>query len=262
MKRPLARGTMAAVLVTALGLSGAPVSAVAQEGAVDLELVLAVDASGSIDEDEASLQRRGWAEAITHPRVLGAVRSGGHGAIAVMYLEWAAIGCENVAVKWSRISDAVSAQKFAAAILKAPRLDCWGGNAIGDAVAFATKSLLANGFEAERKVIDVSGDGPNTLGQPVELARESALALGITINGLVIMDPGRFFYGPGGMPLDEYYRSAITGGPGSFVLVAKSRTNFRQAALAKLVREIAGQEPIGRRALAGRLVPLARDAWR
>ncbi len=226
---------LAAPLDPAIGQSDGPA------GPVDLELVLAVDASGSIDEDEFRLQRQGWAEAITHPRVLGAIRSGGHGAIAVMYLEWAAIGCENVAVKWARISDPVSAQKFANAINKAKRLDCWGGNAIGDAVSFSTKSILTNRFDAKRKVIDVSGDGPNTLGSPVELARERAVALGITINGLVIMDPGRFFYAPGGGTLEDYYRNAIAGGTGSFVMVAKGRRNFRQAALAKLVREIAAR---------------------
>ncbi|MCH8918294.1 MAG: DUF1194 domain-containing protein [Proteobacteria bacterium] len=221
--------------------------ALGQEGPVDLELVLAVDASGSIDEDEARLQRAGWADAITNPRVLGAIRSGGHGAIAVMFLEWAAIGCESVAVKWTRISDAVSAQKFAQGITKASRLDCWGGNAIGDAVAFATASILTNRFQAKRLVIDVSGDGPNTLGQPILLARQRALAAGISINGLVIMDPDRFFNAPGGGSLDDYYRSHIAGGAGSFVMVAKSRRAFRQAVLAKLVREIAeGGGPPGR----------------
>ena len=214
--------------------------AIGQEGPVDLELVLAVDASGSIDADEARLQRAGWADAITNPRVLGAIRSGGHGAVAVMFLEWAAIGCENVAVDWTRISDAVSAQKFAKGIMKAGRLDCWGGNAIGDAVAFATVSILTNRFQAKRLVIDVSGDGPNTMGQPILLARERALASGIAINGLVIMDPDRFFNAPGGGTLDDYYRGHVAGGAGSFVMVAKSRRNFRQAVLAKLVREIAG----------------------
>lgn len=215
--------------------------AAAQEGPVDLELVLAVDASGSINEDEARLQRAGWADAIANPKVLGAIRSGRHGAIAVMFLEWAAIGCENVAVGWTRISDAASAQKFSQGIMKAARLDCWGGNAIGDAVAFSTKSILTNRFEAKRKVIDVSGDGPNTMGQPILLARERALAAGITVNGLVIVDPDRFFNAPGGGTLDEYYRARIAGGPGSFVMVAKSGRNFRQAALAKLVREIASR---------------------
>ncbi len=243
MGRKITQKNLAWVLVIALWILPAAGPgdgrASGQEKPVDLELVLAVDASGSIDEDEARLQRAGWADAITSPRVLGAIRSGGHGAIAVMFLEWAAIGCENVAVRWTRISDAVSAQKFANGIMGASRMDCWGGNAIGDAVDFATKSILANRFQAKRQVIDVSGDGPNTLGQPILLARERALTLGITINGLVIMDPERFFNAPGGGTLDDYYRTRITGGPGSFVMVAKSGRNFRQAVLAKLVREIA-----------------------
>lgn len=230
-----------AVFAIGLVLAAQPLAARAQDRAVDLELVLAVDASGSIDEEEARLQRAGWAEAITHPRVLGAIRSGQHGAIAVMFLEWAAVGCETVAVKWTRISDAPSALGFAEGIRRAPRLDCWGGNAIGDAVDFSTRSILTNRFLGARRVIDVSGDGPNTMGGPVLLARERALAAGITINGLVIMDPERFFNAPGGGTLEDYYRNAVTGGPGSFVMVAKRRGNFRQAALAKLVREIAGR---------------------
>lgn len=253
MKRPIDRIAATMVLLTTVHLAATPGPARGQKGPVDLELVLAVDASGSIDEAETRRQRTGWANAFTHPRVLGAIRSGRHGAIAVMFLEWAATGCETVAVDWSRISDAPSAQRFANGILEAPRLDCWGGNAIGDAVAFATKSILENRFDAPRLVIDVSGDGPNNLGQPILLARERALSAGITINGLAIMDPGRHYSGPGGMPLDEYYRTAITGGPGSFVLVAESRANFREAALAKLVREIAGVHPPPSRAAARRV---------
>ncbi len=235
-----AKGTT--FLLAWLLVAGVPGTARGQVAPVDVELVLAVDASGSIDEEEAKLQRDGWADAFTNPRVLGAIRSGRHGAIAVMFLEWAAIGCETVAVNWSRITDAVSAQKFAQGIRRAPRLDCWGGNAIGDAIDFATLSILKNQFRGTRMVIDVSGDGPNTMGQPILLARERALAAGMTINGLVIMDPERFFDAPGGLTLEEYYRDAITGGPGSFVMVAKKRGNFRQATLAKLVREIASRQ--------------------
>ena len=243
---------LACLLATTL-----PGTAIGQETPVDLELVLAVDASGSIDEDEARLQRAGWADAFTNPRVLGAIRSGRHGAIAVMFLEWAAIGCETIAVNWTRISDAVSALKFAAGIRRAPRLDCWGGNAIGDAVDFATENILKNRFRGTRMVIDVSGDGPNTMGQPILLARERALAAGMTINGLVLVDPDRFFSAPGGLNLDEYYRTAVTGGPGSFVLVAKKRGNFRQAVLAKLVREIASR-PTPRGEVENRLAAASR----
>jgi hypothetical protein len=236
------RAWLAVGLLTAMAVAGFGRAAAQDAQAVDLELVLAVDSSGSIDADELRLQRGGWADAITHPRVLGAIGSGRHGAIAVMFLEWAAVGCETVAVDWMRISDAASAQRFANAVRDAPKLDCWGGNAIGDAVSFAARALHVNDIRGDRLVIDVSGDGPNTLGRPVELAREQAVASGITINGLAILT-GRAFGGPGGMPLDEYYRLAVIGGPGAFVLAVDKDTTFRQAVLAKLVREIAGHRP-------------------
>lgn len=228
---------LAAALVLGVAMAGsAPKEGEAQDGsAVDLELVLAVDSSGSIDDDEAQLQRGGWAGAFTHPRVLGAIRSGTRGAIAVTFLEWAATGCQTLSVGWTRISDAVSAQAFANAIIDAPRVVCPGGNAIGDAVAMATQELHTNAYRGERLVIDVSGDGPNTLGRPVEPARGAAVAAGITINALALLRR-QAFYGP----IDEYYRRSVIGGPGAFVLAADKETEFRQAVLAKLVREIAG----------------------
>jgi hypothetical protein len=210
---------------------------------VDLELVLAVDSSGSIDEDEAQLQRGGWAGAITHPRVVGAIRSGRHGAVAVMFLEWAAPGCETISVPWTRLTDAASAQAFANAIIGAPRVHCPGGNAIGDAVAFAAQEIHGNAFRGERRVIDVSGDGPNTRGRPIEPIRDAVVASGVTINGLALLRRRAFF-----APLDEYFRQSLIGGPGAFVIAADKETEFRQAVLAKLVREIAGIETDGRAA--------------
>lgn len=216
----------------------------AQDSAtVDLELVLAVDSSGSIDEDEAQLQRGGWAGAITHPRVLGAIRSGRHGAVAVMFLEWAAPGCETISVPWTRLTDAASAQAFANAIMAAPRVHCPGGNAIGDAVVFAAQEIHGNAFRGERRVIDVSGDGPNTRGRPIEPIRDAVVASGVTINGLALLRRRAFF-----APLDEYFRQSLIGGPGAFVISADKETEFRQAVLAKLVREIAGIETDGRAA--------------
>lgn len=228
---------LAAALALGIFLAGStPKEGTAQDGsAVDLELVLAVDSSGSIDEDEAQLQRGGWAGAFTHPRILGAIRSGTRGAIAVTFLEWAATGCQRLSVGWTRISDAATAQAFANAIMDAPRVVCPGGNAIGEAVAMATREIHTNAFRGERLVIDVSGDGPNTLGRPVEPARDAAVASGITINALALLRR-QAFYGP----IDEYYRQSVIGGPGAFVLAADKETEFRQAVLAKLVREIAG----------------------
>lgn len=244
------RGIHSSRLFRALALAsllalGPPAGAGANTVAVDLELVLAVDSSGSIDDAEAALQRGGWASAIAHPRVVGAIGSGRHGAIAVMFLEWASVGCETVSVDWTRVSDAASAQAFADAVMKAPRVYCPGGNAIGDAITFATQQILGNRFRGERRVIDVSGDGPNTRGSPVEVARDVAVASGVTINGLALLRRRAMF-----APLDEYYRLSVIGGPGAFVISADKETEFRQAVLAKLVREIAGHDSDSRAAAA------------
>jgi hypothetical protein len=206
---------------------------------VDLELVLAVDASGSIDEDEMRLQRQGYASAFITDRIIKAVRSGYHGAIAVMYLEWAAVGCERILVNWTRLSDMASAQTFADAIISAPAsIPCPGGNAIGDAIAFSAANMASNEWMGERRVIDVSGDGPNTLGRPATLARDAAVAHGIVINGLAIRATSWY-----GRNLTEHYRSNIIGGPGAFVMEAEKGETFADAVLNKLVREIAALEP-------------------
>jgi hypothetical protein len=206
-----------------------------QRTPVDLELAFVVDASGSIDDDETRLQRRGYAEALANPRVLNAITGGFLRAIAVAYIEFAADGCERLSVPWTRIADADSARAFGARILAQPVMFCTGGNAIGDAVAFATRTLETNAYEGTRRVIDVSGDGPNTLGRSMRAARDAAIAKGITINGLAIERPE--------MPdLPQYYREAVTGGPGSFVIEAESRQAFAAAILKKLIREIAARE--------------------
>ena len=223
-------------LLTILIVFGASPVAHAQRVAVDLELAFVVDASGSIDEAETRLQRQGYADALTNPSVLKAVSSGFLRSIAVAYVEFAGLTCERLSVPWARVGDLKSAKAFAAQILAQPRMFCPGGNAIGDAVAFAAASIKGNGFEGSRRVIDVSGDGPNTLGQPVELARDVAVAARMTINGLVIERPM--------MPnLDAYYRQAVTGGPGSFVIKAKDRRSFADAILKKMILEIAGAAP-------------------
>ncbi|MFN4281103.1 MAG: DUF1194 domain-containing protein [Alphaproteobacteria bacterium] len=211
--------------------------------AVDLELVLAVDASGSIDEDELLLQRKGYADAFVHPRVLGAIRSGYHRRIAVMFLEWAATGCERVVVDWMPISDAASARGFADAVMAGPRGHCPGGNAIGDAINFSVASMAANSFQGERLVIDVSGDGPNSVGSRVERARDAAVAQGVVINGLALIRPGRTW--GGGYGLTEHYKTAIIGGPGAFVIEAEKGEAFFDAVLNKLVREISALETRG-----------------
>ena len=226
------------ILVGVVMLSLAPwIDAHAQKKTgVDLELAFVVDASGSIDDEETRLQRQGYADALVHPRVLGAISGGFLRSIAVSYIEFAGPGCTRISVPWSRIDGVEAAKVFGAAILAMDRMFCPGGNAITEAVIVATDALQTNSFLGTRRVIDVSGDGPNTTFEPVELARNNAVALGITINGLVIERPS--------MPdLDDYYRQAITGGPGSFVIKAENRKVFAQAILKKLVLEIAGRSP-------------------
>ncbi len=226
------------LLVGVLILSLVPwVGAYAQKKTgVDLELAFVVDASGSIDDLETRLQRQGYADALVHPRVLGAISSGFLRSIVVSYIEFAGPGCTRISVPWARIDGAAAAKVFGAAILAMDRMFCPGGNAITEAVVVATDAIQTNKFLGTRRVIDVSGDGPNTTFDPVELARNEAVALGITINGLVIERPS--------MPdLDDYYRQAIAGGPGSFVIKAENRKVFARAILKKLILEIAGRMP-------------------
>jgi len=223
-------------IVCWLLFSLAGTSAQAQQGTpVDLELAFVVDASGSIDDDETRLQRQGYVEALANPRVLSAITGGFLRSIAVAYIEFAADGCERLSVSWTLIDGVASARAFGEKIMAQPVMFCPGGNAIGDAVAFAARSIDTNGFEGTRRVIDVSGDGPNTLGRPIGVARDAAVAAGITINGLAIERPE--------MPdLPQYFRDRVTGGPGSFVIEAESRQTFAAAILKKLIREIASRE--------------------
>jgi hypothetical protein len=218
-------------------LSAAGTAASAERTPVDLELAFVVDASGSIDDEETRLQRQGYADALVNPRVLAAVTGGTHQSIAVAYIEFAARDCTRIGVPWTRIADKASAESVGVAILALPRQFCPGGNAIGEAVNAASASIAANEFEGARRVIDVSGDGPNTFAPAVETARDLAVASGITINGLVIDQP-RF------PDLENYFRRAITGGPGSFVIKAESRRAFGEAIVKKLVIEIAGEESL------------------
>jgi hypothetical protein len=223
-------------LIAGIALLTSPAEA-QRKTSVDLELSFVVDASGSIDQEEMQLQRQGYANALVNPDVLKAIDSGFLRSIAVSCIEFAADGCIWQWLNWVKISDRASAAAAGAKIVAAPREFCSGGNAIGDAVAFATKSTLENSFDGTRKVIDVSGDGPDTTGLiAVEDARADALAKGFTINGLVIERPA--------MPdLPEYYKRSITGGPRSFVIQAKDRRSFADAIVKKLILEIADRMP-------------------
>lgn len=227
---------------------------VAAETEVDLKLVLLVDASNSIDNAELQFQRRGYGDALTHPDVLNAIRSGLIGRIAVSLMEWADAGNQDVVVPWTIIEDAASATAFRNRLLKARRLT-YGSNAIGDAIAAAQRHIDADTTRALRRVIDFSGDSANNWsGEPIAEARARALAAGITINGLAILCLQADCSGrPVSYNLEEAFLSQIIGGPGSFVITVDGRKSFAQAVRRKLILEIsdAGPQSARRRHHAG-----------
>ena len=219
-----------------LGLLTAP----ARAESVDLELVFAADGSGSIDDAELRLQRQGWADALTNPDVLNGIKDGPAGAIAVAFMEWGGPSSQVLIVDWHVIRDAASAKVFADKLIDAPR-GAYGFNSISNAIDFSVRLVETNAHEGTRKVIDVSGDGPNMNGRSLEQARGDALAKGFTINALAIRRPGSGRPGgPGGMSLEDYYGQSVIGGPGSFVEIADEMRPFALAARRKLLTEIAG----------------------
>jgi len=222
-----------------LALPGALVAshAAAQVAEVDLLLVLAVDASGSINTDEFRLQREGYAEALSHPAVLAAITGKPRGAIAVAMVEWGAPGGAATVMEWMRIADASSARAAAEAVLAAPRSrQSW--NAIGDAIDHGVRLLDAAPYQAAERVIDLSGDGPDLRSlRPANVARDDAVAAGITVNALAVAAAGQVTRL--GEPLAETYRREVIGGPGAFVVSAQGRRDIARALRAKLIREIA-----------------------
>jgi hypothetical protein len=203
---------------------------------VDLLLVLAMDASGSIDADEFRLQREGIAESIIHPAVLAAIAANPRRAIAIAMTEWGSPGGAALVVDWHRVGDAASAQVFANAALAAPR-SRQSYNAIGDAITHAAALISAAPYLATERVIDVAGDGPDMRSSILAPdARDAAVAQGITINGLAIeIAPVT----RGNEPLHVHYERNVMGGPGAFVMVAETRRDFARAMRAKMLREIA-----------------------
>jgi hypothetical protein len=209
---------------------------------VDLELVLAVDVSFSMDEDEQRLQRLGYVEAIRSAEVLAAIKDGIHGKIAIAYLEWAGAAEQRVVVDWQVIGDAASAEAFTAQLGQQPIRRVFR-TSISEAVSVATDLIAENGYEGIRKVIDVSGDGPNNQGRLVTAARDRAVAAGITINGLPLMlkrSANSYFDLPN---LDEYYTTCVIGGNGAFLVPVRDIEAFGEAVRRKLVLEIAGGPP-------------------
>lgn len=215
--------------------------------AVDVELVLLSDASGSIDAGEIRLQRQGWADALTDPEILQAIAVQPLGRIAVTFVEWGDAAHQDVVVSWTVIDGKESAETFAAALLAAPRR-AFGRNAIGSALLVAERLLETNDIAGERRIVDLSADSTNSFeGPPLEPVRARLLASGITINGLAIAcrDPdcsGR----PVGYDLEAAFAARIIGGPASFVVTADRRTSFAEAARRKLLLEVAQGRPATR----------------
>jgi hypothetical protein len=243
----------AMIAVTLFGLSPSP-----RAETVDLQLILAADVSRSVDEDEFRLQREGYASAMTNPRVIKAIQSGPYRSIAVTFIEWSGAEAQKVVADWMVIRDDETAGGFSSILLAAPRSFA-GFTSISAAIDYSMKHFADSGVESERRIIDVSGDGTNNGGRPVTDARDEAVAAGVTINGLAIINlhpnPGYFSHTqpPGG--LGEYYKTNVTGGPASFVITIEDFNSFAEAMTNKLVNEIAslssGQQ------LAGRLASLA-----
>lgn len=219
-----------------LGLLMLPLSASAEP--VDVELVLAADGSGSIDNDELAFQREGWAKAIESPDVLQAIRNGAHGKIAILYLEWGGPTSQHVIVDWHVVSDLESAQRFGDRLRSEPRA-ARGYNSISAAIDFSVNLIEGNGYQGLKKVIDVSGDGPNIGGPPIEVSRQAAVDKGFTINALAIKRPGGSYRSPDGRPLEDYYADYVIGGAGAFVEIANADRPFADAARRKLVLELA-----------------------
>jgi hypothetical protein len=245
--------SLAALAFVVAAAAALPVpAAIAGPVAVDLELVLAVDVSGSIDADEAQLQRRGYVDAITDPEVIRAIRSGVTGRIAITYFEWAGDGWQVPVIDWTVIDGEATAKAFSQRLAAAP-MGAGPWTSISDAINFAVPLFGAGGFTGARRIIDISGDGANNTGGSVTVARDAAVARRITINGLpIINDRPNLSRMP--MPnLDLYYENCVIGGPGAFIVVARGFKAFAQAIRRKLILEIAGLErpdrtPAGRAA--------------
>jgi hypothetical protein len=210
------------------------------EDPVDVALVLAVDVSRSVDADEARLQRLGYRTALTEPQLIQAIRGGMMGSIALAYVEWAGIEYQRLVLPWTRIGTLQAAEAWATALDEAPAASLsW--TSISGAIDFSRRMLEACPFEATRRVIDVSGDGVNNSGPPAEEARDRAVAEGITINGLPILNDRPTFGRRPPIPLDIYFRESVIGGPGAFMIAAEDFADFGQAVRRKLIREIAGR---------------------
>ncbi|MBR0751404.1 DUF1194 domain-containing protein [Bradyrhizobium jicamae] len=209
---------------------------------VDVELILAVDVSYSMDMDELAIQREGYAQAIVSKEFLQALKSGPNGKISVTYFEWAASTDQKIIIPWRVIDGPETADAVAAEIMKTP-IRRASRTSISGAIYFAMPLFDENPHRGIRRVIDISGDGPNNNGSPVLAARDEALSKGIVINGLPIMVKEPSYSTMDIDNLDYYYEDCVIGGPGSFVVTIKDRDKFKEAIRTKLLLEVAGRTP-------------------
>lgn len=224
-------GSLYRTAIAALAIAGSA-PAFAAEIPVDLELVLAVDSSSSVDYDEFNLQAYGIAAAFRDAQVIEAITGGGIGAISVSVVQWASAGtnAQHVAVGWTLIDSAERAEAFAETVKLMAREVDGGGTSIGNAIRYSAEQFQQSPYAGFRQVIDVSGDGIDNQIDPVQKARDEAVAAGITVNGLAILNEEPL--------LDRYYRTEVIGGPGAFVIEAKDYKDFSRAIRDKLLREI------------------------
>jgi len=224
------------------GLPGRQLADKESTPSVDVELVLAVDVSYSMDMDELAIQREGYAQAIVSKEFLQALKSGPHGKISVTYFEWAASSDQKIIIPWRVIEGPESADAVANEIMKTP-IRRASRTSISGAINFAMPLFDENPHRGLRRVIDISGDGPNNNGTPVVAARDAAVEKGVVINGLPIMVKEPSYSTMDIDNLDFYYEDCVIGGPGSFVVTIKDREKFKEAIRTKLLLEVAGRTP-------------------
>ena len=208
---------------------------------VDVELILAVDISFSISSGEQDIQRQGYVAAFRDPKIIRSITSGRHGRIAVTYLEWAGPDLRRQIIPWTEISDTKSALAFADA-LKSAKIHRGGRTSISAALAAAHYLFSINQFQGTRRIVDISGDGPNNFGGPVALARDRLVSQGVTINGLPLTGSAGSTEVP--INITHYYSECVIGGPGAFIISVSDWKDFQLSLKRKLILEIAGNRPL------------------
>lgn len=239
----LAAGLLLAAVGAALAQSGEHLEA---DEVVDVELVLAVDVSLSMSPMELDIQRDGYAAAFVHDQVIQAIRDGVHGKIAVTYMEWAGDYTQRVVVPWTRVSNLAEAQAFVAEMTATPPRSA-RRTSISGGLLHAAGLFENSGFRGLKRVIDISGDGPNNQGPQVDMVRDEIVATGVTINGLPLMTGSGFISIYDVTDLDAYYANCVIGGPGSFMIPVNDWTHFPEAIRRKLVMELAAAPVAGPR---------------